>query len=1084
MSKFHHYCIAFVILFSTIASRAQDCGGVSGELSITGYSNMDGGYFQVCQGDTVNFTLSNAVLPNGEANYVYTWAIGGFIILTDNPNLEYIAYQGGVVNVSLSVSLPFLCESVFTLSNALSTVAYPVITTSDELGGCINGELILEGTYTQPLLSGNSITSSNGGWLMDSSQEIFTLDVVTALPGSTIQDCSQFVSVDMNAEHSYMGDQIVTITCPNGTSVVLHQQGGGGTYWGEAQDDVSGVPGIGYDYSWSANSTLGTMESNGFGGILPSGTYQPVGDLCDLVGCPANGTWTISFADVFAADDGQLFSWGITLDQSLFLTVGEYVPTIDAGPTDTYWYATDEGFADENLDLLIANTSQNGITEYIYHVENSAGCVTEQIVEVEIQSPAEDIIVNAGYDFVAENVFFQLDGEVSTTAECGDPIQFEYCLRNNSNFSVTYQPSIYFNCNQPITLTVISGTLETNFDNLTIYNGPTTDDVIFGSFDGNFSGLFFTSTHPSGAITIQFTTDGSVSCSDGNQPPVVLQIATSGETQIIYSWSPPTGLTDTDVLNPNVFEPAPVQYVLTAYSPSAPYCTVTDTVNVYTDTFEFISVVFNDLNGNGIQEANEPGLDNIDVASNDMIMSSMFDGDIVIPIVYGNNEVELLYDSELWVPTTPTTQTFIADATMTAYNGASFGLQSISNVPTGSVSLFQGQPVCGQSEVLFVNYTNTGSTTFSGQIEVTIDPLVTVIGGDPFPSSIDGNVLTFNVSNLAPGEEGVITMTYNNPVIDGFAPFLTFSAEFISSGNVLDQMSFTNQLSCTETLTNLQEETGLGELGLVLPESTLQYSLEFATTIIGPAGLCTIQMPLSEHIDVTSIEVSANSTIYSTYVLSDNTLQIHLSYVGLDYVNNTVQISAQLLPSAVPGTLIEHTYTVLYDDYSTTTSNLESNLVMDCETQPVIIYQDSNNPAYYYTNVTGAEINWYNNGELIAQNVPYVFVNFSGALTATASLDGACDMISAPVVVTNINEINASSLVSLFPNPTSNSFTWNSKENITGIEVYNSIGQRIFQNTNVLSNQVSTLEWAVGTYHVVMETTTGQRFHQSLVVTR
>jgi hypothetical protein len=209
-----------------------------------------------------------------------------------------------------------------------------------------------------------------------------------------------------------------------------------------------------------------------------------------------------------------------------------------------------------------------------------------------------------------------------------------------------------------------------------------------------------------------------------------------------------------------------------------------------------------------------------------------------------------------------------------------------------------------------------------------------------------------------------------------------------------------------------------------------------------------------------------------------------LSYVGLDYINNTVQISAQLLPSAVPGTLIEHTYTVLYDDYSTTTSNLESNLVMDCETQPVIIYQDSNNPAYYYTNVTGAEINWYNNGELIAQNVPYVFVNFSGTLTATASLDGACEMISAPVIVTNIDEINASSKVSLFPNPTSNSFTWNSKENIIGIEVYNSLGQRIFQNTNVLSNQVSTSEWSVGTYHVVMETTSGQRFHQSLVVTR
>ena len=1084
MSKLHHYCIAIIFSLISYSTLAQECGGVSGDLTITDYSNLDGGFFQVCQSDTVNFSLANAILPEGESNYVYTWNIGGLIINTDNPNLEYIALQGGVVEVTLSVSLPFLCESTFTLSNPLSTVAYPIITTPDELGGCINGELILEGTYLQPSLSGNAITSYNGGWLQDFSEQIFTLDVLTATPNSTIEDCSQFISVNINAEHSYMGDQIVTIICPNGTEVVLHQQGGGGTFWGEALDDMSGVPGVGYDYSWSESSTLGTMADNAIGGTLPSDIYSPVGDLCDLVGCPVNGTWTISFNDVFAADDGQLFSWGVTLDQSLFPTVGEYIPSIDAGPTDTYWYATGQGFADENLDLLIANSANIGTTEYTYHVENSAGCVTEQVVEVEIQSPAQDITVDAGNDFVAENIYFQLDGEVSTNVECGDPIQFEYCLRNNSFFSVTYDPSIYFNCNQPITLSILSGTLETNWDDITIFNGPSTEDVMFGSFDGNVGGLTFTSSHASGAVTIQFSTDASISCSDGNQPPVVLQIATTNVSQIIHFWSPPTGLTDIDVLDPNVIEPEPVQYILTAYSPNSPYCLVTDTVNVYTDTFEFLSIVFNDLNGNGIQESNEPGLANIDVASSDITTTTAFGGVIDIPIAYGNNTVEVFYDTELWAPTTPTTQSFVADESMTAYNGAPFGLQSISNVNTGSISLFQGQPVCGQSEVLFVNYTNTGSTSFSGQIVVTVDPLVSVIGGDPFPSSINGNELTFNVSNIAPGEIGVITMTYNNPSITDFAPFLTFSAEFISNGNILDQMSFTNQLSCTETLTYLQEETGLGDLGLVLPESTLEYTLEFDYALIGPAGLCTIQMPLSEHIDVSSIEVSANSPIYSTYVLPDMTLQIHLPYIGFDYDNNTVQISAQLLPSAVPGTTIEHTYTVLYDDFATSTSNLESNLVMDCETQPVIIYQDSNNPAYFYTNVTGANITWYNNGEIVAQNVPYVYVNFSGSLTATASVENGCDLISAPVIVTNINEIPNGNVISIFPNPTNNGFTWSSNENISAVEVYNAIGQRIFQNTNLMSNQVSTSEWATGTYHVVMETATGKRFHHSLVVSR
>jgi subtilisin-like proprotein convertase family protein len=44
-------------------------------------------------------------------------------------------------------------------------------------------------------------------------------------------------NIFMNFEHSYMGDITITFICPNGGSILVHQQGGGGTFLGEPVDD-------------------------------------------------------------------------------------------------------------------------------------------------------------------------------------------------------------------------------------------------------------------------------------------------------------------------------------------------------------------------------------------------------------------------------------------------------------------------------------------------------------------------------------------------------------------------------------------------------------------------------------------------------------------------------------------------------------------------------------------------------------------------------------------------------------------------------------------------------------------------------
>jgi uncharacterized repeat protein (TIGR01451 family) len=141
----------------------------------------------------------------------------------------------------------------------------------------------------------------------------------------TIDALTDIVSLCANMEHSYLGDLVIELHCPNGQYTTLQAQGGGGTYLGQPIDngyvDSNSVAGVGYDYCWSYNPTLPTLTEAALGySTLPSGTYAPFESFSNLLGCPLNGTWELMISDNWGSDDGYLFSWAI----EFFNYPGEY----------------------------------------------------------------------------------------------------------------------------------------------------------------------------------------------------------------------------------------------------------------------------------------------------------------------------------------------------------------------------------------------------------------------------------------------------------------------------------------------------------------------------------------------------------------------------------------------------------------------------------------------------------------------------------------------------------------------------------------------------------------------------------------
>jgi hypothetical protein len=132
---------------------------------------------------------------------------------------------------------------------------------------------------------------------------------------------------------------------------------------------------------------------------------------------------------------------------------------------------------------------------------------------------------------------------------------------NNQNVTTTYCSS---NAGEVVQMTFTQFATELNFDFVRIYNGPSTASPLLGTFSGSTIPGPFTSTHPSGCLTVNFTSDVSnvaagyaadLSCcvaptptaSASNNGPYCagqdLQLNCSTNIGTVFSWTGPNGFT-------------------------------------------------------------------------------------------------------------------------------------------------------------------------------------------------------------------------------------------------------------------------------------------------------------------------------------------------------------------------------------------------------------------------------------------------------------------------------------------------------------------------------------------------------------
>jgi PKD domain/Proprotein convertase P-domain len=360
-------------------------------------------YIDICPGESINFTGSatypqnNLLYAQSNATSTFVWDFGdGSVSTGSNLNVSHTYPNIGGYRVVLKVTDQNGCVGTYLQKVRVSTspvVVQPAVDTiclgetatfnGSSFFNSSTSSIFPQGTFGGPLFASDSL------FLPDRTGATFstysTGISVNSFPfGSTINSPTDLQSICMTMEHSFLGDLEIILTCPNGTSVVLKENpGGGGTVLGQPVDNdgTPNIQGTLYNYCFTNLSpTFGTMVfeaptapgvnyTNTAGNpeshlILPAGSYTPFQPFTNFNGCPINGAWTLTFRDHLGSDNGYLGNWSLNINPALLPAVETYTPTI----TSQGWVANPDIISGAGTTTAQIRPTTGGLHTYTYSV--------------------------------------------------------------------------------------------------------------------------------------------------------------------------------------------------------------------------------------------------------------------------------------------------------------------------------------------------------------------------------------------------------------------------------------------------------------------------------------------------------------------------------------------------------------------------------------------------------------------------------------------------------------------------------------------------------------------------------------------
>ena len=569
----------------------------------------------ICPGDAVQVDGSSSQPSDGGpalASWIWNWG-DGEVEITNTPQASHVYNETGEFIITLFVEDELGCSNVNLDPVQVLVSPAPEFNTVFPETVCVNSPAVIDGTGFQsgtwtslvpPLISEDEALPDDLGVPFVSPMPVDFFDT-----GAEVESCEDILSITASLHHTFIGDLTITLECPNGQEMLLLENGasGGEDPSGCMWPDLGGTnlgnpPNDAWDYTWSddADFIIDDPDNPAVQGVnaVPEGEYLPCGSFCDLIGCPLNGIWNLVIVDNWGGDQGYLEGWTLEFDPTLVPDVTTISPSIGLGIDSSYWDVTlgEDGVQDIDFqaDILNLQFDAPGLYDYTFVLTNSFGCVYDTTIVMEvIEGPSSNI--TAGPDQVFCGAPVVLEGEFNTTvpSPCSASQGTEtVCYGNGANDVYTYCPD------NPgdgtlMSLQFFDGQIEACvFDEINVFDGPDINSPLLTTLCGIYAATNVEATNPDGCLTVQITSDGSVSCESGAYDPVSWCVGCGGEDVcgFTWSWEPPDNLDDPFATQPTVldFDGTPTEYVVFVEPIGFENCAATDTVLVVPG-FEYVT---------------------------------------------------------------------------------------------------------------------------------------------------------------------------------------------------------------------------------------------------------------------------------------------------------------------------------------------------------------------------------------------------------------------------------------------------------------------------------------------------------------
>lgn len=351
--------------------------------------------------------------------------------------------------------------------------------------------------------------------------------------------------------------------------------------------------------------------------------------------------------------------------------------------------------------------------------------------------------------------------------------------------------------------------------------------------------------------------------------------------------------------------------------------------------------VYQDLNGNCIQDLNEPGLDNVWVCAQPGggCEQTDYNGNYSFLLAPGTYDIVQQAPSA-YLPACPAGSINLTTVAGTNYPGTNFADTSYFVVNHQVLKTNLTLPVTGNSYTQIITAKNLGSTSLPAVVVHKIDPGLTYVSAFPAPNAYNPttNELTFSPVNVSPAYPQNIQIQLQVPTSMLLGTSLV-CVDTISC-SVPDDFPVNNWVNIFETVVGPYDPNyisvnpkGVGPEGYILASNPeLEYEIHFQNTGTYPAQNVVLTDTIDPAVDLSSFQFLASSHNCSVSVDANRLMTFSFPNINLpdstsDLLgsNGFVRFKFNQLPNLPVGTIITGTAAIYFDYNPPVITNMARN---------------------------------------------------------------------------------------------------------------------------------------------------------------